>query len=314
MSRLSQISAITYLALVTLCPLQGTDAATPPVLQQATQKQTTSVVQTQSQQSVPVLVVEERGDTTAQNKASTPTTKQVPTLVVEERGKSDAAQQSDAKSTTDDKATDQAATNGTTATDSTEADKQQPVVSTKPVAKAKPKPKRKLIELPPASQQFMRTPQTGDFAAAASPAGYSINLPTAFGEDQLAGYVQGPMLLHATNDNLFAAVSMQDPNNTESYSQASPLPDYADKKVWWRWVLNAPLPANAQVGNTAQKVNAVWNCSLSTYSDFIGDKVILQAETQIAGKTYQQLYVMPAADMYTLLPQALQSLASMKLQ
>ncbi len=333
------LAALTLLS--GLCTLQTVQAATPQEAHQIYQSNTafvsTSAPGSQAASTtkkVPSLVVEERGQGTASSAAAVET-KKVPTLVVEERGESTTPNNSasvDAKDTatqaSSSSQTQQTEAHATAIADekqpeaevspdgkaSTATQAQPPVVSNKPVAKPKPKPKRKLVQTPPQSRQYMRVPVSGDFVSAASPAGYTIDLPTAFGEDQLAGYVQGPMLLRAKNDNLYATVSVQDPTATQAYLKAEPLPDYANKKILWQWVMDAPAPASAQVGSNPAKTDAVWNCTLSTYSDYVGNKVILQAETEIAGKRYEQLYVMPADNMYTLLPQAMQALMSLKLQ
>ena len=178
------------------------------------------------------------------------------------------------------------------------------VIGNKPVApanKPKPKPKLNLVGKPPLPRQFMRTPQAGDFVTAASTSGgYSIALPSAFGPDPLASLPQaeGAMLVRTASDILMCAVTVLDAADVTSYNSTQALPQYANKKVYWQWQHDAAL---------------IWSCTLSAHNDYHGDKILLEAQAEQAGKTYQMLFVMPANRYTDLLPQAVYALNSFKL-
>lgn len=179
-----------------------------------------------------------------------------------------------------------------------------PVISNEPVPpadKPKPKPKLNLVGKPPLPRQFMRTPQASDFTSISSEAGgYSISVPKAFGKNPLADLPQteGAMLVRTAGNNLMLAATVLDPTDTVSFKATEALPVYENAKVYWQW----------QHGN-----QFIWTCRLSAHNDYHGNKLLLTAEAQQNGKTYQLLYVMPAeqADIY--LPQAIYSLDSFKL-
>lgn len=179
-----------------------------------------------------------------------------------------------------------------------------PVISNKPVApadKPKPKPKLNLVGKPPLPRQFMRTPQASDFTSVSSEAGgYSMAVPKAFGENPLADLPQaeGAMLVRTAGNTLMLAATMLDAADTASFKATEALPVYENAKVYWQW----------QHGN-----QFIWNCRLSAHNDYHGNKLLLTAEAQQNGKTYQLLYVMPAAQADTYLPQAIYSLDSFKL-
>lgn len=175
-----------------------------------------------------------------------------------------------------------------------------PVVSNKPVAaanKPKPKPKLNLVGKPPLPRQFMRTPQASDFTIVTSSAGYTVSLPNAFGTDPLANLPQaeGAMAVRTANDALMCAVTVLDAADSESYMATQALPAYENKQIYWQWQHGESL---------------VWSCVLSTHNDYHGDKVLLEAQTEQAGKTYQMLFVMPGARLENLLPQAVYALNS----
>lgn len=179
-----------------------------------------------------------------------------------------------------------------------------PVVSNKPVAdktKPKPKPKLQLVGKPPLPRQFMRTPQLSDFASMTSVAGgYSLSLPLAFGTDPLAGLPQteGAMLVRTKDDTLMCAVNVIDPTDAVSFNAVQPLPTYENAKLHWSW---------------QQEADLTWDVKLSSHSDFHGEKMLLEAQAQQAGKTYQMLFVMPSKRYTELLPQAAYALSSFKL-
>ncbi len=174
----------------------------------------------------------------------------------------------------------------------------QPSVQTQ--QKAAPK-KLKLLQNPPASRQFMRAPQAGDFTAAKSSAGYSIMLPAAFGTDPLAELpnAQGAMLVRSAGNTLLCAVTVLDAADTASFKNNEPLPAYTGKKIYLEW---------------RQGAAPLWRCLLSRHKDFYGDKLLLEASTEQNAKIYQALYVMPAEKFASYLPQALYSLNSMKIE
>lgn len=179
-----------------------------------------------------------------------------------------------------------------------------PVVSNEPVApadKPKPKPKLNLVGKPPLPRQFMRTPQASDFISVSSEAGgYSMAVPKAFGKNPLADLPQteGAMLVRTAGNNLMLAATVLDPADTASFKATEALPVYENAKVYWQW----------QHGN-----QLIWTCRLSAHNDYHGDKLLLTAEAQQNGKTYQLLYVMPALQADNYLPQAIYSLDSFKL-
>ena len=178
-----------------------------------------------------------------------------------------------------------------------------PVISNEPVApadKPKPKPKLNLVGKPPLPRQFMRTPQASDFTSVSSEAGgYSMAVPKAFGKNPLADLPQteGAMLVRTAGNTLMLAATVLDPADTASFKATEALPVYENAKVYWQW----------QHGN-----QLIWTCRLSAHNDYHGNKLLLTAEAQQNGKTYQLLYVMPAAQADNYLPQALYSLDSFK--
>ena len=179
-----------------------------------------------------------------------------------------------------------------------------PVISNEPVPpadKPKPKPKLNLVGKPPLPKQFMRTPQASDFTSVSSEAGgYSMAVPKAFGKNPLADLPQteGAMLVRTAGNNLMLAATVLDPTDTASFKATEALPVYENAKVYWQW----------QHGN-----QLIWTCRLSAHNDYHGDKLLLTAEAQLNGKTYQLLYVMPALQADNYLPQAIYSLDSFKL-
>lgn len=179
-----------------------------------------------------------------------------------------------------------------------------PVISNEPVPpadKPKPKPKLNLVGKPPLPKQFMCTPQTSDFTSVSSESGgYSIAVPKAFGKNPLADLPQteGAMLVRTAGNNLMLAATVLDPADTASFKATEALPVYENAKVYWQWQHGSQL---------------IWTCRLSAHNDYHGDKLLLTAEAQQNGKTYQLLYVMPALQADNYLPQAIYSLDSFKL-
>lgn len=179
-----------------------------------------------------------------------------------------------------------------------------PVISNEPVPpadKPKPKPKLNLVGKPPLPRQFMRTPQASDFTIVSSKAGgYNIAVPNSFGKNPLADLPQteGAMLVRTAGNTLMLAATVLDPADTASFKATEALPVYENAKVYWQW----------QHGN-----QLIWTCRLSAHNDYHGNKLLLTAEAQQNDKTYQLLYVMPAAQADTYLPQAIYSLDSFKL-
>lgn len=179
-----------------------------------------------------------------------------------------------------------------------------PVISNEPVPpadKPKPKPKLNLVGKPPLPRQFMRTPQASDFISVSSEAGgYSMAVPKAFGNNPLADLPQaeGAMLVRTASNILMLAATVLDPADTASFKATEALPVYENAKVYWQW----------QHGN-----QLIWTCRLSAHNDYHGNKLLLTAEAQQNGKTYQLLYVMPAMQADNYLPQAIYSLDSFKL-
>lgn len=177
-----------------------------------------------------------------------------------------------------------------------------PVVSSKPVADAaKPKPKLSLVGKPPLPRQFMRTPQATDFEQVTSVSGgYSLALPRIFGANPLSGLPQteGAMLVRTAGNMLMCAVTMLDADDTVSFDAQQPLPKYENTKVYLHWQHGTAL---------------LWSCTLSRQNDYHGDKMLLEAEAMQHGRTYQMLFVMPAQRYTDLLPQAVYTLDSFKL-
>ena len=191
-----------------------------------------------------------------------------------------------------------------TAAEAANAAATPPVVSNEPVPpadKPKPKPKLNLVGKPPLPRQFMRTPQASDFISVSSEAGgYSMAVPKAFGKNPLADLPQteGAMLVRTAGNTLMLAATVLDPADTASFKATEALPVYENAKVYWQW----------QHGN-----QLIWTCHLSVHNDYHGNKLLLTAEAQQNGKTYQLLYVMPAMQADNYLPQAIYSLDSFKL-
>lgn len=178
-----------------------------------------------------------------------------------------------------------------------------PVISNEPVPpadKPKPKPKLNLVGKPPLPKQFMRTPQASDFTIVSSKAGgYNIAVPNSFGKNPLADLPQaeGAMLVRTAGNTLMLAATVLDPADTASFKATEALPVYENAKVYWQWQHGSQL---------------IWTCRLSAHNDYHGDKLLLTAEAQQNGKTYQLLYVMPAKQADNYLPQAIYSLDSFK--
>lgn len=191
-----------------------------------------------------------------------------------------------------------------TAAEAANAAATPPVVSNEPVPpadKPKPKPKLNLVGKPPLPRQFMRTPQASDFISVSSEAGgYSMAVPKAFGKNPLADLPQaeGAMLVRTAGNTLMLAATVLDPADTASFKATEALPVYENAKVYWQW----------QHGN-----QLIWTCRLSAHNDYHGNKLLLTAEAQQNGKTYQLLYVMPALQADNYLSQAIYSLDSFKL-
>lgn len=179
-----------------------------------------------------------------------------------------------------------------------------PVISNEPVPpadKPKPKPKLNLVGKPPLLRQFMRTPQASDFTSVSSEAGgYSMAVPKAFGKNPLADLPQaeGAMLVRTAGNTLMLAATVLDPADTASFKATEALPVYENAKVYWQWQHGSQI---------------IWTCRLSAHNDYHGDKLLLTAEAQQNGKTYQLLYVMPALQADNYLPQAIYSIDSFKL-
>lgn len=201
------------------------------------------------------------------------------------------------------KATEAKTVAAETAASATNATK-TPVISNEPVPpadKPKPKPKLNLVGKPPLPRQFMRTPQASDFISVSSEAGgYSMAVPKAFGKNPLADLPQaeGAMLVRTAGNTLMLAATVLDPADTASFKATEALPVYENAKVYCQW----------QHGN-----QLIWTCRLSAHNDYHGNKLLLTAEATQNGKTYQLLYVMPAAQADNYLPQALYTLDSFKI-
>lgn len=191
-----------------------------------------------------------------------------------------------------------------TAAEAANAAATPPVVSNEPVPpadKPKPKPKLNLVGKPPLPRQFMRTPQVNDFTIVSSEAGgYSMAVPKAFGKNPLADLPQteGAMLVRTAGNNLMLAATVLDPTDTAAFKATAALPVYENAKVYWQWQHGSQF---------------IWTCRLSAHNDYHGDKLLLTAEAQQNGKTYQLLYVMPALQADNYLPQAIYSIDSFKL-
>lgn len=191
-----------------------------------------------------------------------------------------------------------------TAAEAANAAATPPVVSNEPVPpadKPKPKPKLNLVGKPPLPRQFMRTPQASDFISVSSEAGgYSMAIPKSFGKNPLADLPQaeGPMLVRTASNILMLAATVLDPADTASFKATEALPVYENAKVYCQW----------QHGN-----QLIWTCRLSAHNDYHGNKLLLTAEAQQNGKTYQLLYVMPSLQADNYLPQSIYSLDSFKL-
>ena len=125
-------------------------------------------------------------------------------------------------------------------------------------------------------------------------------VPKAFGKNPLADLPQaeGAMLVRTASNILMLAATMLDAADTASFKATEALPVYENAKEYWQW----------QHGN-----QLIWTCRLSAHNDYHGNKLLLTAEAQQNGKTYQLLYVMPTAQADTYLPQAIYSLDSFKL-
>ena len=104
--------------------------------------------------------------------------------------------------------------------------------------------------------------------------------------------------MRTAGNNLMLAATVLDPADTASFKATEALPVYENAKVYWQW----------QHGN-----QLIWTCRLSAHNDYHGNKLLLTAEATQNGKTYQLLYVMPAAQADNYLPQALYSLDSFKI-
>lgn len=191
-----------------------------------------------------------------------------------------------------------------TAAEAANAAATPPVISNEPVApadKPKPKPKLNLVGKPPLPRQFMRTPQASDFISVSSEAGgYSMTVPKAFGKNPLADlpHTEGAMLVRTASNILMLAATVLDAADNASFKATEALPVYENTKVYWQWQHGSQF---------------IWNCRLSAHNDYHGNKLLLTAEAQQNAKTYQLLYVMPAAQADNYLPQALYSLDSFKL-
>ena len=191
-----------------------------------------------------------------------------------------------------------------TAAEAANAAATPPVISNEPVPpadKPKPKPKLNLVGKPPLPKQFMRTPQASDFSSVSSEAGgYSMAVPKSFGKNPLADLPQteGAMLVRTAGNTLMLAATVLDPADTASFKATEALPVYENAKVYWHWQHGSQF---------------IWTCRLSAHNDYHGDKLLLTAEAQQNGKTYQLLYVMPALQADNYLPQAIYSIDSFKL-
>lgn len=179
-----------------------------------------------------------------------------------------------------------------------------------PTAKTTPKaaaeaaiPVRKAaVKAPPASKQELQPPRTSDFEWVVNKAGgYALAIPKAFGADPLADFpqAQGPMLVRAADNVQLMAVNIIDPMDKEHFRPEQPLPTFTNQQVFWKWTHSAWLD---------------WQCSLSQQTDYYGEKMLLQAQAVHDGKTYELLYVFPAAQYRTCIPQALYSLNSFRME
>lgn len=122
-----------------------------------------------------------------------------------------------------------------------------------------------------------------------------------FGPDPLAEFdnLSDIMIVRTASSNLATAATVLDSSDTAHYKATQPLPTFDDKKILWQWEHVSTMK---------------WQCVLSTVADYHGDKMVLEASSGQGAKTYQLLYVFPAAKMNHYLPLALYSLHSFKLQ
>ncbi|MCD7975032.1 MAG: hypothetical protein LUF25_04515 [Phascolarctobacterium sp.] len=145
------------------------------------------------------------------------------------------------------------------------------------------------------TRQYMRTPYAADFEYVRNPA-YTVLMPKSFGGDLLNGAITGPMMVRGSSDNLFIAVNIEG-NGDYGFSR-EPLPDFKGGKTYWTWTHSSAI---------------TWNCSLRSYSDYAGRKIILEARTTSGEKTIDIIFAFPANEMYRYLPQALYSINSFRL-
>ncbi len=168
--------------------------------------------------------------------------------------------------------------------------------STKPAAG-----KQQAAARRPASAQLMRTPQYADFSTVKNEAGgYQLAVPKSFGSDPLASLPSsnGPMLLRIRDNNCMCAATVADKNDMVSYRPAEGFAEPKNSRTLYTW----------QHGSAS----ALWKCTLSSSTDFYGDKMRVKAVCDYQGRSYQLLYVFPAAKINYFLPQALYSLNSFR--
>lgn len=160
-------------------------------------------------------------------------------------------------------------------------------------------PSKNITIKQPSSQQVMQVPIVNNFHQVKNPYGYTLAVPAALGSHTLADYpqVNGPMMVFARDKNTLMAVNVIDYTDTVSYKPVQPLPDFSNKKILCKW---------------QHPTTSGWYCTLSRHTDFIGDKMLLQAKSNHNGKTYELLYVFPFAEYEVLLPQVLYSVNSFK--
>ncbi len=123
-----------------------------------------------------------------------------------------------------------------------------------------------------------------------------------FGGDSLASLpdsklYNGTMLLRKQSEQLLLALTSLDPLDSEAYKSIAPLPLPAGSRFIASWLHSSFL---------------TWLCCLYRQNDLFGEKLILEARAPYEGKTYQALFVFPAASYGRFLPQALYSLNSFK--
>ena len=155
---------------------------------------------------------------------------------------------------------------------------------------------------PPASRAYMEPPQRQLFALYRSKAGYQLLLSGEFGGDPLASLpdsklYNGTMLLRKQSEQLLLALTLLDPLDSEAYKSIAPLPLPAGSRFIASWLHSSFL---------------TWLCRLYRQNDLYGEKFIMEATAPFEGKTYQALFVFPAARFGHFLPQALYSLNSFK--